>query len=219
MKQVILEAQAREVSENLNELRKSGKIPGVFYGKKESPITITVDSKQFMALVDKEGANAIIELKFKDFSKTAIIKELQRHVLTQAPNHIDFQAISLKEQISVLVPIHVDGIADGVKNAGGTLEHVLRDVKIRCLPTDIPSKISVDVTSLKIGDAITVADLPKFENIEYENDAKSIVLTILAHTVEEEKPADATTAVPAAPEDISKGKKDEEGAAPEGAKK
>ena len=121
MKQVVLEAELRDVSKNLNVLRSSGKVPAVFYGKKEQPIAISVDAKKFMSIVEKEGANVIIELKFKDSSKPAIVKELQRHILTQAPNHIDFQSISLTEKIEILVPIHVEGIADGVKNAGGTL--------------------------------------------------------------------------------------------------
>ncbi|MFA7675002.1 MAG: 50S ribosomal protein L25 [Endomicrobiia bacterium] len=216
MKQVALEAEIREVSQNLNVIRNAGKIPAVFYGKNETPIAVTVDTKKFMTIVGKEGANVIIELKFKDFSKTAIIKELQRHVLTQAPNHVDFQAISLKEKIDILVPVHIDGIADGVKNSGGTLEHILREIKVRCLPTDIPSKISVDVSALKIGEALTVSQLPKIDGVEYENDPTNIVVNIIALSVEEEKPVDVT-AVPQAPEVIAKGKKEEEGA--EGTKK
>lgn len=211
MKQVVLEAQMRDVSKNLNVLRNSGQVPGVFYGKKEQPIAISVDAKKFMAIVEKEGANVIIELKFKDFSKPAIVKELQRHILTQAPNHIDFQSISLTEKIEIAVPIHVEGVADGVKNAGGTLEHVMREIKVRCLPTDMPSKISVDVSALKVGDDITVEQLSKINGVEYIHDTKAVVVTVLGQTVEEEKPAEA--AEPQAPEVISKGKKEEEGAA------
>ncbi len=211
MKQVVLEAELRDVSKNLNALRSAGKVPAVFYGKKEEPIAISVDAKAFMSIVEKEGANVIVELKLKDSSKPAIIKELQRHVLTQAPNHIDFQSISLTEKIEISVPIHVEGIADGVKNAGGTLEHVLREIKVRCLPTDMPSKISVDVAALKVGDDITVEQLPKLEGVEYEHDPKSVVVTVIAQAVEEEKPAE--TAEAQAPEVIGKGKKEEEGAA------
>ena len=217
MKQVALEAELRDVSKNLNALRSAGKVPAVFYGKKEEPIAISVDAKAFMSIVEKEGANVIVELKLKDSSKPAIIKELQRHVLTQAPNHIDFQSISLTEKIEISIPIHVEGVADGVKNAGGTLEHVLREIKVRCLPTDMPSKISVDVTALKVGDDITVEQLPKLDGVEYIHDAKSVVVTVIAQAAEEEKPAEAAEAQ--APEVIGKGKKEEEGAATEEAKK
>ncbi len=211
MKQVVLEAELRDVSKNLNALRSAGKVPAVFYGKKEEPIAISVDAKAFMSIVEKEGANVIVELKLKDSSKPAIIKELQRHVLTQAPNHIDFQSISLTEKIEISIPIHIEGVADGVKNAGGTLEHVLREIKVRCLPTDMPSKISVDVTALKVGDDITVEQLPKLNGVEYEHDPKGVVVTIIAQAAEEEKPAE--TAEAQAPEVIGKGKKEEEAAA------
>lgn len=210
MKQVALEAELRDVSKNLNALRSAGKVPAVFYGKKEEPIAISVDAKAFMSIVEKEGANVIVELKLKDSSKPAIIKELQRHVLTQAPNHIDFQSISLTEKIEISIPIHIEGVADGVKNAGGTLEHVLREIKVRCLPTDMPSKISVDVTALKVGDDITVEQLPKLNGVEYIHEAKGVVVTVIAQAAEEEKPAEAAEAQ--APEVIGKGKKEEEGA-------
>lgn len=214
MKQVVLEAELRDVSKNLNALKSSGRIPAVFYGKNETPVTISVDSKKFMTLIQKEGANVIIELQLKDGTKTAIVKELQRHVLTQAPNHIDFQAISLKDKIEVMVAIHTEGIPDGVKNFGGTMEHVIREIKVRCLPTNIPAKINVDVSALGIGQGITVADLPKLEEIEYVHDTSSIVINVLLQKVEEEKPADAAvTAEAQAPEVISKGKKDLEGEA------
>lgn len=211
MKQVVLEAEVRDVAKNLNVIRKAGQVPAVFYGKKEQPMAISVDAKKFMSIVEKEGANVIIELKFKDSSKPAIVKELQRHVLTQAPNHIDFQSISLTDKIEILVPIHVEGVADGVKNAGGTLEHVMREIKVKCLPQDMPSKISVDVTALKVGDDILVEQLPKLNGVEYIHDAKAVVVTVISQSVEEEKPAEAA-AEPAAPEVISKGKKEEEGA-------
>ena len=105
------------------------------------------------------------------------------------------------------------GIPDGVKNFGGTMEHVIREIKVRCLPTEIPAKINVDVSGLGIGQGITVANLPKLEGIEYVHDASSIVVNVLLQKVEEEKPAEAAAAEPQAPEVISKGKKDAEGEA------
>ena len=112
-----------------------------------------------------------------------------------------------------MVAIHTEGVADGVKNFGGIMEHILREIKVRCLPTDIPNKINIDVSNLKIGDSITVADLPKIDGVEYEHDSSAKVVNVVAQAVEEEKPAEA--AEPQAPEVISKGKKDEaaEGAA------
>ena len=97
----------------------------------------------------------------------------------------------------------------------------MREIKIKCLPTDMPSKISVDVTALKVGDDITVDQLPKIEGVEYvHHDKSAVVVTVIGQTVEEEKPAE--TAEAQGPEVIGKGKKEEEGAAAapaEGAKK
>lgn len=220
MKQIVLEAEIRDVTKNLNAIRSAGQVPAVFYGKKEEPVAISVDSKKFMSIIEKEGANVIIELKFKDSSKPSIVKELQRHIITQAPSHIDFQSISLTEQIEIYVPIHVEGVADGVKNAGGTLEHVMREIKVKCLPQDMPSNISVDVTALKVGDDITVEQLPKINNVEYLHDEDAVVVTVIAQSVEEETPEETTEAQ--APEVIGKGKKEEDdtaSASAEGAKK
>jgi len=215
MKEVILETEARETGSksSLEAFRKQGKIPGTMYGKGVKPATIAVDSRAFMAIIAENGANVIINLKLRDGKTPVIVKELQRNVLTQAPMHVDFQAISLKEKIEVLVPIHIEGIADGVKNAGGTMEHIVREVRVATLPTNIPQKISIDVSALTIGKGITIAELPKLEGVEYLQDPSTLVVNVVAVKVEEEKPAEtaAVGAEVAQPEVISKGKKDKEG--------
>ena len=228
MKEVILDAEGRNLGtkSELAAIRKNGKVPAVLYGKDIKAESIVVDSKAFLSLIEANGANAVINLNFKDGKKTAIVKSLQRDVLTQEPIHIDFKAISLKDKIEVLVPIHIEGVADGVKNFGGLMEFIVREVQVKALPTNIPQKISVDVSPLGIGQGITVGDLPKLEGIEYLQNSSTLIVHIVTIKVEEEKPADAAAAVgaeAAQPEVISKGKKDkegEEGAAPAaGAKK
>ncbi|MCL2334741.1 MAG: 50S ribosomal protein L25 [Endomicrobia bacterium] len=216
MKEVILETEVRETGSksSLEAFRKQGKIPGTFYGKGVKPSNIAVNSRDFMTIIAENGANVIISLKLKDGKKPVIVKELQRNILTQAPIHVDFQAISLKEKIEVLVPIHIEGIADGVKNAGGVMEHIVREVRIAALPTNIPQKISLDVSALTIGKGLTIADLPKLEGVEYLQDPSTLVVNVVTVKVEEEKPAAEAAAAgtePAQPEVISKGKKDKEG--------
>lgn len=222
MKEVILDAENREIGSksNLESYRKQGKIPGVLYGKDIKPASISVDLKAFMSIVEENGANVVINLKMKGGKQAALIKELQRNVLTQAPMHIDFQAISLKDTIEVMVPIHIDGVSDGVKNFGGLMEFIVREVKVSCLPTNIPQKISIDVSPLGLGQGITIADLPKFEGVTYLQEPETLIVHVVSVTVEEEKPAEVG-AEAAQPEVISKGKKDKEGeeAAAAGAKK
>ena len=216
MKEAILETVSRDASSKgvLSNFRKEGKIPAVFYGKNVKTSSIMVDSKALLAILAEGGANVIINLNFQDGKKPAIVKNIQRDILTQEPIHIDFQSISLKDKVEVKVPIHIEGVADGVKNFGGLMEFIEREVEVACLPTNIPQKISVDVSALGIGQGITVAGLPKIEGVEYKQAPNTLIVHVVAFKAEEEKPAEAaavagTEAVQ--PEVISKGKKDKEG--------
>ncbi|MDR2645102.1 MAG: 50S ribosomal protein L25 [Endomicrobium sp.] len=214
MNEVILDVELRAAGTKggLSSLKKEGKIPAVFYGKNVKHESISVNAKAFASVIEANGANVIIDLNFKDGKKPAIVKEIQRDVLTQVPIHIDFRSISLEDKVEVLVPIHIDGVADGVKNFGGTMEFIVREVKVKALPKNIPQKISVDVSALGIGQGITIADLPKLEGIDYVQDPSTLIINVIAAKVEEEKPAEAAVGTePAQPEVISKGKKDKEG--------
>ncbi|MDR2616884.1 MAG: 50S ribosomal protein L25 [Endomicrobium sp.] len=211
MKEVILDVQTRELGSKskLSALRKKEKIPAVFYGKNIKPESITVDAKSFMSIIEKNGANVIVDLNFKSGKKPAIVKSLQRDVLMQNPIHIDFQSISLEDKVEVLVPIHVEGVADGVKNFGGVMEFIVREVKVKALPKSIPQMIAVDVSSLGLGQGLTIADLPKIEGLDYIQDPSTLIVNVIAVAAEEEKPKEESTET-AQPEVISKGKKDKE---------
>ncbi len=213
MKEVILDAQTRALGSkgDLAVLRKTGKIPAIFYGKNIKSEAIAVSSKVFISIMEVNGANVIIDLSFKDGKKAAIVKSLDKDVLTQNPVHIDFHAISLEDKIEVLIPVHIDGIADGVKNFGGVMEFIVREVKVEAMPRNIPQKISVDVRTLGIGQRITVADLPELDGVKYIQDSSTLIAHVIAVAVEEKTPeavAEGTVAVQ--PEVISKGKKDKE---------
>lgn len=226
MKQVNLEVEARETSNKhfLKSLRAGGKVPAVFYGHSEKAVSLTIGAKKFEEVMKAGGSNVLITLKIAGADKTAIVKEIQRDVITRQPIHVDFIAVSLKDMIEVSVPLHIQGIAPGVKLSGGVLEHILREIRVKCLPTDIPSAINVDVSGLEINHSLAVKDLPKIEGVEFLADPDSIIINIVAPTILEEAPAAGTEAAaaatgPAEPEVISKGKKEEEGAeGAEGAK-
>jgi large subunit ribosomal protein L25 len=216
VKEVVLYAQVRTAGSkgDLAVLRKSGKIPAIFYGKGIKPEAIAVDSKIFVSMMKANGANVIIDLNFKDGKKSAIVKSLDRDVLTQNPIHIDFHAISLENKIEVLVPIHIDGIADGVKNFGGVMEFIVREVKVEAMPRNIPKKISVGVGMLGIGQGITIADLPELDGVKYVQDSSTLIAHVIAVAIEEGKPEVVGEAAGGMaivqPEVISKGKKDKE---------
>jgi large subunit ribosomal protein L25 len=214
VKGIILDAELRTAGskKSLASLRKSGKIPAVFYGKNIEAESIAVSSKAFISIVETSGANAVVYLNFKDGKKPAIIKSLQRDVLSQNPIHVDFQAVSLKDKVEVFVPLHIEGVADGVKNFGGVMEFIVREVEVEALPEDIPQKISVDVGALGIGDRITIADLPKMEGVKYLQDISTLIVHVVAVTLtkEEKSSAGAEGEEATQPEVISKGKKDKE---------
>jgi large subunit ribosomal protein L25 len=219
MQQLVIEAESREIAnkQKLKTLKKEGKIPAVLYGGKEKSVALSVDAKKFEKMLQTEKSSAmLVNLKIGAESKTAIIKDIQRDIISQRPIHIDFQAISLTDTIEVGVHLHIQGEAPGVKLGGGILEHIIRDVRVKCLPTDIPKVINVDVSKLEIGHALYVKDLPKIAGVEILNDPETIIVNIVAPTeLEEVAPAvegAVAAATSAEPEVIKKGKKDEEGA-------
>ncbi len=220
MQRISLELQPRDLGKkdehlNLNQLRLSGFIPAVVYGH-GAPVKVAIDNKIFgSALKNKAGANALFNVKLSGKTSLSIIKEIQRDIFSQAPIHVDFMRINMNEKIEINVPIHTEGIPDGVKNGGGILEHIERDLHVRCLPDDIPAEIKVDVTSLKVHDGIAVKDLPIPKGVEVLSDKNHVVINVVAPRVEEIPevvPATDGAAEGAEPEVIAKGKKEEEGA-------
>jgi large subunit ribosomal protein L25 len=201
---------------NLNQLRNEGWIPATLYGN-GTPASVAVESKYLSKLMqnNKAGAKALFNVKFGKETSLAVIKEIQRHILKHTPIHIDFQRIDMKKKLEISVPVHVVGDAPGVKNSGGILEHITREIRVKCLPDNIPASIDVDVTKLELGHGVKVKDLPALNGVEYLTLADTIVVNIVAPKVEEvAAPAAGTEAAAGAtPEVIAKGKKDEEGAA------
>ena len=175
-------------------LRQTGSIPAVYYGRGEEPIALTVVLKDLQEVIDRaEGSNVIVDLKVDGDGagdKKALIREIQRDPVGGHILHLDLQHISLTERIVVEVPVVLVGTAIGVKDGGGILEHLLREVEVECLPTDIPSKLEVDVSALNIGDSLHVSDL-KADRVEILTEADRAIATVVPPTVlEEAKPAE-----------------------------
>lgn len=193
--------------------RAAGEIPAVLYGHGEEPVAVAVQARDFdLMLRSHKGGNPIVNLSMSGSEYTALVRAVQYDPLSHGIIHIDFQHISLTEEVEVEVSVHITGIAVGVKDGGGILEQITRQVEVRCLPTDIPSAIDVDVTALGIGDSIHVSEL-KVENVTILSDPGMTIATVVPPTVAEE-PVAAEAAEAAAgegePEVIAKGKKEEE---------
>lgn len=188
--EVLLEAKIRnEIKKNkAKKMRKIGIIPAVVYKKGLETIPLSLSVKDMeKALHTSAGGNVIISLSVTEngrtTNKTVIIKDIQHDPLKGDILHVDFNEISLTEMIKVSVPVTAKGEAAGVKD-GGILEHILWEVEIECLPTQIPARIDVDVSGLKIGDSLHVNDLRLPEGVKVLNDPELTLISVKPPVVE-----------------------------------
>ncbi|WP_263367158.1 50S ribosomal protein L25 [Edaphobacter bradus] len=215
-------ATPREGKFNKNAARRvrvAGKIPAVVYGAGQEPVAVTVDPKVITKILHSEsGHNTIFDLTIEGGAGTkAMIVDWQHEPIKGKLLHIDLKRIAMDKAMRVSVPIQLVGIPDGVKNHGGILEHVMREVEIECLPADIPSHLDVDVTNMPLHGLIHVSDLPHSGSIKFLADENATV----AHVgiVKEEAPAEVVEAAPTEPEVAKKGKTETAEAAAPAAKK
>jgi large subunit ribosomal protein L25 len=193
-------------------LRAAGVIPAVYYSRGEDSLPLAVSLRELEEVFSRsDGSNVIVDLQVEgdaSSDRKALIREVQRDPVGGAILHLDLQHISLTEQIVVEVPVVLIGTPAGVKDAGGILEHLLREVEVECLPTDIPSRLEADVSGLLIGDTLHVSDL-KAERATILTEADRAIATVVPPTVlEEAKPAEE--AVEAEPELVKEKKEEEE---------
>jgi len=214
MREIMLKAKARDKfgKEHVKKLRRKGVIPAVVYGAEISPLPLEVEAKSFHALLRSGlGENVIITLNIddpKNGDKKVLIREIQRDPVWGNILHIDFQQISLTKKLTINVPVHLVGAPLGVQQDGGILQHVLRELEVECLPTDIPEKIEVDVSNLKIGDSIHVGDI-KLEGAELLSDPQGSIVSVVPPTIFKE-PEVAPAAAAEEPEVITEKKEEEE---------
>jgi large subunit ribosomal protein L25 len=161
-------------------MRRQGKIPAVYYFHNNTPVQIAVDSLSFQRLTAKEIT--VIDLVLPDGKKyKSILRDIQRDPVSDEIIHVDFMGVDLKEKVKLTIPVVLTGTPLGVKE-GGILEHPLREVEVEGLPLEIPDHIEVDVSNLKVGEAMTLADL-KIEKIRFVTDEKHPVAHIVSPKV------------------------------------
>ncbi len=195
-------------------LRRDGRIPAVIYGHHRSPESLALESAAFGKLLSGITAGStILDVTVDGQAPVkALIREIQRHPLRSTDIlHVDLYEISANEKITLEVPVHLTGTADGVRNFGGILDQVLHRIEIRVFPADIPASIDVDVTNLGIGKSIFVRDL-SLPKVEILNEPSLPVCSCVAPRTEEAAPGAAAEAT-AEPELIRKVKPEEAAAA------
>lgn len=182
MAEAIMNVQLRDETgkQVAKRLRKEGLIPGILYGVGEKPTALSINRKELTNLLNKFGRNKVFEVVLGSGNKiNAFIYEIQHSALNGEINHVDLKHISLQEKIHVTLPIHIEGVPEGVKNEGGLLEIVLHRIEVKALATNVPDKITIDVKDMHLGNVIHIKDL-SFEGIEFIADPDSPVVQVVA---------------------------------------
>jgi large subunit ribosomal protein L25 len=222
--EALLEATARD-SFGKNEARRTrrdGRVPAVVYGAategaSRDATPIAVDPRALLKILHSEsGANTLIALKLGGSADARVlIKEYQLDPVTHAVLHADFYRVRMDRTIHVTIPVIVKGEPKGVKQQGGIVEFIRREIEIECLPGDIPEHVEVDISELMLHQGVRVRDIaidPKWKAV---SDPEMMLVHVILPKAEEvaatpEATAAAATATPAEPEVIKKGKKDED---------
>ena len=171
--------------------RRDGYIPGVVYGPEVEPTSVAVDERTFRQTMRQSSGASIINLDVDGKQNKVVLRELQRDPVTSRIIHVDFHAISMNKPINVAVPINLTGTPEGVKTDGGIMQQTMRELRIECLPKDIPDEITIDVEELRIGDSIHVRDLD-VPNVRVLSEEQRTIVTIAAPTViKVDEPAEA----------------------------
>lgn len=186
MEQIKLELQVRKQTGSgaVNRLRGQGAIPGVVYGGDETPLPVQVRKADFERIMREHAGESILfavsllegEKKVKDF--IALVKDTQYNPVSDLADHLDFQRVSMDKEIAIRVPVTLKGEAVGLKKPGATLEHLLREIEVICLPKDIPSHIEVDVSGLDALDAVHVSELKLGAGVRTKADPTTVVVAV-----------------------------------------
>lgn len=165
-------------------LRQAGKIPAILYGsinnKETVPLAINANTLKNL-LAKRPTMVRLIDCEFE--GANCIIREIQKHPVTGAILHLDLQAVSVGEQVRMLIPIHLEGIASGVKDFGGVMDHILHQVEVEVNPLEAPDFISVNVTKLGINEKVKVGDIVPPSGVKVLSDPEEVIAIVLPSKV------------------------------------
>ena len=180
--QLIVQSRDTVGKSQNRKIRKTGLIPAIIYGKGKENVSLLIQPELLKkALITGGGINTLIHLEIQNgksaVKKMALVKEIQRDLLKKTYRHVDFYEIDLTKKIVVEVPIHFTGKAEGAKE-GGILQQTIREVRVKCFPNKIPSHIEVDISHLKVGDSLHIADIKTTENYEIVYDHNEAIASL-----------------------------------------
>ena len=177
-------------------LRSEGRIPACIYSKGNAR-SISISAVEFRELRHSISGAALIELTDEN-GETALtnIQEVQRNIIKNSVNHVDFYEVERGEMFIAQIPVHLlgEGESIGVRNEGGILDHKEHFLEVRCIPANLPDQIDVDVRKLEVGDAIHISDLEKLEGVEFMDAPSSVIVSCQPPAVEQESSEEAEEA-------------------------
>ena len=214
----MIKATKRDADAKLASLRKSGKIPAVFYGMGKKTTSISIPNIEFKKVWREAGESSTVKVEMEGNKDdiNVLIHEVQVDPVTSEPIHVDFLVIDMKKKIRVKVPLVFEGVSNAVKTGIGNLVKVLHEVEVEALPADLPQKLSVDISKLEtLENTIIVSDVKLPTGVVAITSGNDIVASIVAQVEEKEEVVVAPDL--SAIEVEKKGKKEEGAPAIEGA--
>jgi large subunit ribosomal protein L25 len=214
MEKFVLKATKRTVTgKQVKALRRAGELPAVIYGRHVEPVSISLDAHSTELVFAKLTSSTLVTIDVEGQEFAALVREKQRNFIKGNLTHIDFLALDLTELIRTKVRLTFTGVSSAVKDFSAVLVHRMEALEVECLPSNLPERITVDISSLKeIGNNIRVNEIPLPENVTVLDDGDDIVIIA---SIAKEEAVDETAAVPvaeaAAPGiSVERGKKEEE---------
>ncbi len=196
MEHIELKVSPREklTKGGLNKARRSGKIPAQLYGKEIAPMSMFLDGQEFANVARHITESMIIDLNLDGKKYPALMKEVQKETLSGKILHIDFNLVERGQKLHVKVPLHLVGIAKGVRE-GGILEHAIHDIEVECDPDALPEKIEVDISGLEANHALHLRDISIPHGVKLLTNPETVIAIIkFARAEAVEKPAGAEVA-------------------------
>lgn len=206
---ITVKATTRDKKPTAATVRKNGRIPAVFYGRKEAAQAISMDKKDFDKAMLTAGESSVISLEGSWGTHEVLVNDMTRHPLTEAVEHVDFYVLEKDRKVKVRVPLEFTGVSPAVKDLGGTLIKVLYSIEIEALPKNLPSELAVDIALLTtLESQILAKDITLPAGVDLVEKSEAVVASIATYKEEVEAPVMDLSQI----EVEKKGKVEEEGA-------
>lgn len=212
MAELKLEAQPRTTTgRKVRQLRQKGLVPVVVYGNKQEPVNLQVGARSLELTLQHGGTSQLVQVDVEGGGPlNVLIRDVQRHPVNHSFLHADFYAVNMSEKQVVTVPVYGIGTPEAMET-GLMLFQALDMVEISALPSDIPANVEVDVTGVTLDEAITVADLPAIDGVEYLTESTENVFNLITTRVEEEEEEEEELEEGMEPELVGHERDEEEG--------